>query len=49
MPRVFKPENYGIALPEGSPLREDINRALLALRESGRYDALRIKYFGTSP
>ena len=49
VPRVFKPENYGIALPEGSPLREDINRALLALRESGRYDALRIKYFGTSP
>ncbi len=46
LPRVFKRENYGIALPSGSPLTEDINRALLALRESGRYDQLRRKYFG---
>lgn len=44
--RVFKRENYGIALPTGSPLAEDINRALLALRESGTHDALRRKYFG---
>ncbi len=48
LPRVFKRENYGIALPSGSALAEDINRALLSLRESGRYDQLRRKYFGTS-
>lgn len=49
VPRNFKPENYGIALPSGSPLTEEINRALLSLRESGRYDALRTRYFGAQP
>jgi polar amino acid transport system substrate-binding protein len=49
LPRVFKPENYGIALPSRSPLTEQVNRALLSLRESGAYDTLRRKYFGTMP
>ncbi|MBR9841808.1 MAG: transporter substrate-binding domain-containing protein [Rhodobacteraceae bacterium] len=44
--RVYRPENYGIALPAGSPLREEINRALLALREDGSYGALVDKWFG---
>lgn len=44
--RVYRPENYGIALPEGSPLREEINRALLSLREDGSYGALVDKWFG---
>lgn len=44
--RVYRPENYGIALPSGSPLREEINRALLALREDGSYGALVDKWFG---
>jgi len=44
--RVYRPENYGIALPEGSPLREEINRALLALREDGSYSTLVDKWFG---
>ncbi len=44
--RVFHPENYGIALRENSPLLEPINRALLTLRESGRYDAIYTKWFG---
>jgi polar amino acid transport system substrate-binding protein len=43
---VFNPEAYGIALPQGSPLREDINRTLLEIREDGTYEKLRIKYFG---
>jgi polar amino acid transport system substrate-binding protein len=47
LPRVFQPENYGIALPEGGPLTERINRALLSLRESGAYDALKTRYFGS--
>ena len=46
LPRVFKRESYGIALPSGSPLREDVNRALLALRERGAYDAIRARWFG---
>lgn len=31
----FNQEDYGIAFPTGSPLREEINRALLQLREDG--------------
>lgn len=46
--RVFQPENYGIALPTGSPLREQLDQSLLKLRESGTYDRLRVKWFGTS-
>ena len=45
--RVFKPENYGMALPTGSPLREPINQALLRIREDGRYDQLRKRWFGS--
>lgn len=43
--RVFRPEDYGIALPQGSDLRERINVALLNLQESGAYDALYDKWF----
>lgn len=42
----FNEEDYGIALPEGSALREKINRALLQLREDGTYDAIYSKWFG---
>ena len=44
--RVFKRETYGIALPEGSALREPINRALLQVREDGTYDTLLSDWFG---
>ncbi|WP_299372597.1 transporter substrate-binding domain-containing protein [uncultured Tateyamaria sp.] len=43
--RVFRPEDYGIALPQGSALREQINVALLRLQESGQYDELYLKWF----
>lgn len=43
---VFLSENYGIALPTGSPLREDVNRVLLGMREDGRYEDLYRKWFG---
>jgi polar amino acid transport system substrate-binding protein len=45
--RVFKPENYGIALPTGSALREPLGQSLLKLRENGTYDRLRVKWFGS--
>ncbi|MGB3245142.1 MAG: transporter substrate-binding domain-containing protein [Sulfitobacter sp.] len=48
MERIFKPENYGIALQAGSPLREDINRSILHLRENGVYDQLIAKWFGSA-
>lgn len=44
--RVFQREAYGIALAQSSPLAEPFNRALLALRESGTYEEIRIKWFG---
>ncbi len=43
--RVFRSEDYGIALPTDSPLREPINQALLKLRERGAYDALVDSWF----
>lgn len=45
--RTFKPENYAMALPTGSPLREQIDQSLLRLREAGTYDLLRTKWFGS--
>ena len=43
---VFKPEGYGIAIQQGSPLRTKLNQALLSIREDGSYDELYTKYFG---
>ncbi|MEP3347089.1 MAG: transporter substrate-binding domain-containing protein [Litoreibacter sp.] len=46
--RTFRPENYAMALPTDSPLREQIDQSLLKLRENGEYDRLRAKWFGTT-
>ncbi len=43
---VLVPESYGIALPTGSPLREQINQSLLRLRENGTYEKIRTVWFG---
>ena len=43
---LLKPEEYGIALPVGSPIREDVNRALLALQAHGTYGQLHARWFG---
>jgi len=43
---LFEKQKYGIGLPPGSSLREQINRVLLKLRESGEYDLLYKKWFG---
>ncbi len=43
---VFHKEDYGIVLPDKSPLREPVNRALLHLVESGAYEKLYKKWFG---
>ncbi len=43
---LFEKQKYGIALCEGSEWREPINRAVLKIVESGRYDALYKKWFG---
>jgi polar amino acid transport system substrate-binding protein len=46
---TFQHENYGIALPTGSPLIEPINQSLLKLRENGTYATLYRKWFGETP
>lgn len=43
---IFDRQDYGFAFPEGSPLREKVNRVLLELQESGVYQKLHLKYFG---
>ena len=45
-PRVFLPEKYGFALSADHPRMEDINRALLRIREDGRYSELYQRWFG---
>jgi len=43
---VFRKESYGIQFPKDSPLRKQVNEALLRLRENGTYDRLQTKWFG---
>lgn len=43
---VFNHEAYGIVLPRGSELREQVNQSILRLREDGSYQALIQKWFG---
>lgn len=46
--RVYRPENYGIAFPTDSALREQVDRVLLGLREQGVFDELTLKWFGAA-
>jgi ABC-type amino acid transport substrate-binding protein len=42
---VFRPEKYGIAVANGSPLRKAINETLLAMYEDGSYERIYGKWF----
>jgi polar amino acid transport system substrate-binding protein len=44
---LFDIQYYGFLFPQGSELRESVNRALLKLRENGFYDRLHGKWFGS--
>ena len=46
---TFAPQAYGIAIPQGSPLREDLNRVLLKIKENGTLERIRSKWFGFDP
>ncbi|MEO8397062.1 MAG: transporter substrate-binding domain-containing protein [Chloroflexota bacterium] len=46
--QIFNPEDYGIALPNDSPLRENINRTLLMLKEDGTYQRIYQFWFGNA-
>ena len=43
---LFDTQDYGIAFPQGSPYREQVNRVLLKLRKNGVYDRIYKKWFG---
>ena len=43
---LIEQQDYGIAFPAGSELRESVNRALLRLKESGTYDRIYNQWFG---
>lgn len=45
---VFEPQDYGIAVPTGSPDRELINRALLDILEDGTYSRIYNRWFTTA-
>ena len=43
---IFAPDKYGIAVADGSPLRKQINGALLQMYEDGTYEEIHKKWFG---
>lgn len=45
---IFKQEQYGIALPTDSLLRESINRTLLEIYSDGTYQQIYSKWFGAA-
>lgn len=45
----IKAQQYGIAFPKNSDLREKVNGALKTLRENGTYAEIYQKWFGTEP
>jgi ABC-type amino acid transport substrate-binding protein len=44
--KIFDPQDYGLALAQGSSLREKVNRAILALAEAGELASIRVKWLG---
>lgn len=46
--KVYRPESYGIVMPAGSALKEEIDLALLQFREDGTYETILTRWFGSS-
>lgn len=42
---VFAPQQYAYAIRQGSPLREPLDQAILRLRETGRWEVVRQRWF----
>jgi len=45
---VFEPQGYGIVFRNNNELREEVDRALLAMREDGDHAMIKQKWFGTA-
>jgi ABC-type amino acid transport substrate-binding protein len=48
LPFVLQREDYGIALPQNSPIREPVNQALLRIIRSDDWDEQLERYLGRS-
>jgi polar amino acid transport system substrate-binding protein len=46
LPQVLQRQDYGLAFPSGSPLREKVNRVLLAIIRSPEWQRLLERYLG---
>lgn len=46
---LFEKQDYGFALVDKSPIRKEINRALLKLGEEGYFEELEKKWFSAAP
>jgi glutamine transport system substrate-binding protein len=46
---IYQGQSYGIAFPQGSPLREKVSIALLKFMEDGTYERIYAKWFGEAP
>ena len=44
---IFRKESYAIALPNGSPYRKSISKAILLLQEKGTYQEIYDKWFSS--
>ena len=45
--KKFEPQDYGLALSQGSPLREKINRAILTIMETDELERTVEKWLGS--
>jgi len=43
---IFETFDYGLGLPNGSPLREPLNTAILQMREDGTFERIREQWLG---
>jgi ABC-type amino acid transport substrate-binding protein len=46
LPGTFEQQDYALAFPEGSPLREPMNRELIAIKRSEKWKQLVYDYLG---
>jgi len=49
LPGVFDQQLYALALPTGSPLRDEVNEAILRLTESPEWRLIQRAYLGEAP
>ena len=47
LPKIFSSQEYGIALPQGSTIREPINRLLLKRIHEAEWQDLLYRYLGS--